>query len=633
MPQRTDLYSILINYTRKNHSPYIDIPVFIDTLEKHARRHAEERPEWTAWTGDTGAKVWADLSRLAAEGKCELKTGDAGTRIFVYHFYTGLIEEAYRSIDEFADRPFPDEVSLQAAIPPDQVRLLYLESDLNAYLEEDRSQPEEPRHAVVKIILPGEAGEILVLADMIPRTLMEAAVLKLRNYLRSHGNKEYLQHKLSIQFPGRESQLKDMLNQVLIRPLDCVRALMASGDFIYYFWAFLCNSIRTDIRKKKDLLAEESAALQAVYLIENLNSFFKTLAVKQREKELAFKELELKLDKPPYLFTLEAIVKFSDSRGIPLLGRFSREELEQYIRTNITEHEENALPELLVLRNGEEGQSFVKKGKLLPLCARLLVDARPKIKKALLKRWVKLLKACRREAAMDNDRDFEKLLSQYTADLSPTLTAVLQDQKLYMVCEELERNQAINESSRLFNNGALIPLSVLLLVKRKELLADARIMLPFWYNLPFIAAILAFFKNLRRRRLQKQEQDTGEAESGEETKTGGEAVRETAQRIIEIYVPQGKTLDSCLEEMASRWSKLLNKKARQNLIEDVNLLIRDRLRHTLRLQHSGKVTITFINTLAAKIQETPSLARISDKNALGVYIQLYIVKLMMNGKI
>ncbi|MDR2185733.1 MAG: hypothetical protein LBO80_08750 [Treponema sp.] len=628
MPQRTELYNILVNYTKKNRSPYVDINAFIDTLGKHAKRRMEEEPEWTVWINDTGAKVWAELSRIAGENKCELRTNESGTHIFMHHFYTDLVKAAYRSIDDSADRPFPDEASLQITIPQDQMRILYLESDFNAYLEESRP-PEKPGNPIVKIILPGDAGGILVLESMIPQTLIDAAMLKLRNYLRSHGNREYLQHKLGIQFPGKENQLKDMFNRILIRPLDCTSAMMTPGDFIYYFWAFLCNSVRTDIKKKKELLSEESAALQAVYIIENLNNFFKTLAVRRREKELAFKELELRLDRSPYLFTLEDIVGFSDSKGVPLLGRFSRDELEHYIRTKITEHEENALPALLVIREKEGGQSFVKKSKLLLLCARLLVDARPKIKKAILKRWSGLLKSYRREAAMDSDREFERLLSQYTAELTPGLTAVLQDQKLYMACEELERNQAINESSRLFNKGVLIPLSVLLLAKRKDLLADARIMLPFWYNLPFITAILAFFKNLKQRRLQKRDADKGEDEAGEEFKDNGEVIR----KIAAVYVPRGKTLDSCLAETASRWSKLLNKKARQNLIEDVNLLVRDRLRHTLRLQHNGKVTINFIDTLADKILETPSFMQISDKNALGVYIRLYIVKLMMNEKI
>ncbi|MDR0654872.1 MAG: hypothetical protein LBG22_01025 [Treponema sp.] len=631
MLQQIELYNILINYTKKNRSPYIDIATFIDVLEKHAKRRAEEQPEWTIWINDTSVKVWDELSRLVKENKCELQTNGSETRIFMYHFYTDLIKAAYQSIDESADRPFPDEVSLQITIPQNQMELLYLQSDFNAYLE--AQSREEPKIPIVKIILPEDAGEILVLDTMIPQTLLDAAMLKLRNYLRSHGNKEYLQHKLSIQFPGKESQLKNMFNQILVRPLDCAGALKASGDFIYYFWAFLCISIKTDIEKKKELLSEESAVLQAVYIIEIMNNFFKTLVVKQRERELAFKELELKLDKPPYLFTLEAIAGFSDGKGIPLLGRFSKEELEQYILAKITEHTENVLPELLIIREGEGGRSFVKKSKFLPLCAKLLVDARPKIKKAVLKRWVKLLKSHRREAAMDSDKEFEKLLSQYTAELTPTLAAILQDQKLYMVFEELERNQAINESFRLFNKGILIPPSMLLLAKRKDLLADARIMLPFWYNFPFIAGIVAFFRNLKQNRLRKKDAGSGEDEAGEEAKDGNEGLQEAARKIVETYVPQGKTLDFCLVEAASRWSKLLDKKARQNLIEDVNLLIRDRLRHTLRLQHNGKVTANFINTLAAKIQETPSLMQISDQNALRIYIQLYIIKLMMNGKI
>jgi hypothetical protein len=628
MPQRTDLYTILNSYANKNRSPHIDITAFIDFLEKYAKRIAGERPEWAVWAEDTGKKVWAELSRLGDEKRCIIRTDDAGTSIVMPRFYAEMVAQAYQSIDNDADLPFPDEKSLAVTIPQDQIRPIHLEADFPSYL----ANPQEAPLPLIRIVFPEDAGEALVLAGMIPHLIMEASLLKVRNYLRSHGNREYFQHKLGAQFQGKENQLRDMFNLILIRPLDCASGIRQSGDFIFYFWAYFCSLVRTDIKKKKERLSEEEAVLQAVYLIECFNAHYKSLAVKSRERELAFKELELHLDRAPFLYTLDQISKFSDNKGVPLLGRYSREDLEAYLRMKTTQGE--TLPDLFIIHGLGDEQWFVKKSKFLALCARLLVEARPKVKKAVSQRWFKILKAYARESAMENDGEFEKLLSRYTAELAPVLTAVLQNRQLYLVYQELERSQAIHESSRLFNKGRLIPLSTLLLVKRKDILADARIMLPFWYTIPFLIAIIAFFKNSRKKQKERAGAEEAAEGAGENrAEPDAEQVQAAALTLAEQFVPPGHTLDSYLDDTASRWSKLLNKKARQNLIDDVNSLIKDRLRHTMRLQNRGRVTAHFINTLAGKIiRETPSLHQISERDALEIYFQLYIIKLLTKVK-
>jgi hypothetical protein len=620
-----NFYSILTAYADKNRSPDIDVGLFIEFLEKYAARHAESQGEWAAWTKDTGRKVWSELSRLVEAKRCTIRSDDGGTHVFLFQFYAELVEQAYASIDNVADIPFPSEDSLRIVIPVEQLRSLRLEADLGSYLEHPQNSP----FPIIKIVFPENAGEALALSTMIPRKLMEAAMLKVRNYLQRRGNKEYFQNKLVPQLQGKESQLKDMLNKALIRPLDCVSDIQQSGDFVFYFWAFFCNLVKNEIRKKKDLLVEEAAVLQAVCLLDFCNNYYKTLTVKLKEKELAIDELERHLGRAPFLYTMEEITRFVDNKGIPLLGQYSREELEAHLKAKTTESPSGALPDLLIIRGPEGEQWFVKKAKLLPLCARFLVEARPRIKKTVSRRWVKILKDYSREPAMDSDVEFEKLLTKYTAELFPTLSVILQDPKLLLVYTELEQIQAIQESSRLFKKGILIPMSVLLLVKRKDLLTDARILLPFWYTVPVLSGIIAFFVNLSKKRRQEKKPQDRKAPPAEAVSGDSEQIRASARELAESLVPQGYTLDAYLAEMAGRWVKLLNNKARQNLLEDVNSLIRDNLRGALRLRQYGRITGAVVESLAVKIiHRTPSLQQLSGKEALHIYIQLYILKLL-----
>jgi hypothetical protein len=635
MPQSADLYDILYSYAKKNNSPYINIGDFVQTLENHARRCAEKEPGWNFWINDTGAKVWSELSRLADEKRCALISNDSGTRVFMYQFYVELIEKAYLTIEDTSEMPFPSEESLNIIIPPAQIRPFNLETDFFECLENSQ----ETLLPVIKIIFPEDAGAALALPNMIPRRLLEAAMLKIRTYLRGHGNKEYIQQEIGYQFGGKEGQLKDQFNQILIRPFECINGMASAGEFSFYFWMFFCNSVKKDIKKKAELLFGDLAALQSVYLIEAANSFFKTRADREKAKAQAFKELERRFDSPPLLYSLEEIVKFSDHKGIPLLGQYSQGDLESYLVDCTTRHGDKELPPMLIIHGLHDEQWFVKKNKLISLCMRLLAEARSKVKKAVSNRWVRLLKSYSREPAMERDDEFEKLLAQYAAKLVPALAAILRDTKLYLVYEEFERTQGMKETAAIFNRGKLIPMDALLLVKRKDLLADARIVLPFWYTLPLFSAVIVFIKGLgRKKRAGKSaEEDDELGEDAAGTEPDGSGVKEAAaaaKKLMKTYVPEGYTLGSYLAELETRWGRLIDKKARRNLVEDVNSLIRDRLRYILRRQHHHRITVNGIKNLSAKIiQDSPVLRQLPEKESLRIYIQLYIVKALAATRI
>ena len=69
MPQKTDLYSVLFSYAKKNQSPRINMETFIFFLEKYSQRVCEDKPEWLIWAKETAPKVWLDVNRLAEEKK------------------------------------------------------------------------------------------------------------------------------------------------------------------------------------------------------------------------------------------------------------------------------------------------------------------------------------------------------------------------------------------------------------------------------------------------------------------------------------------------------------------------------------------------------------------------------------
>jgi hemolysin-activating ACP:hemolysin acyltransferase len=621
MAQDVDLYSILYPYSRKNGSPVIDVESFIGFLQKYAQRLCEEKPEWARWAVDTGPQVWRELNQLQENGKVTVTGTESGQQIFLNLYYAEQVKEAYKNPDNDADMPFPDEHFLDISIPSSQLKPLDVSVDLPAFLKE----PQTTALPIIKLVFPDNRGEALALAPMIPFAILETSLIKVRNYLLKHGNREYIQHKLAPQLIGKEDHLRELMDQVMTRPLNCINDMKEGREAAFYFWAYFCNQVRRDLASKKELLADEYGTLQAVYLIEVCSSFFKARAAKAKEIELAFKNFELELEKPPYYFSREAIAKFKDNKGIPLLGRYTQEGLEAYIKKRISEPPTpDELPELLYFRTGDGANWLVKKSKLLPLCARLFAETRPVVIKSISKRWKKLLLNFMREPAMEENREFENLVLRYVEEYAPVLTALLQDHRLYLVHEELQRNKGVAESSKLFNKNELLPLRVLLLIKRKELLSDVKLLLPFWYTIPIISHIIAFFQNLGKKKRTQNEDESSESSQIENIRKDLQnAARESEAHLV----PDGHTLDSYLEELSQRWGNLLNKQAKDNLVEDVNALVRDKLRHMLHFQKN--VNRDTLDKMTGSIMDTSTgLRKISEQNYLFLYVKLYLVKLL-----
>ena len=630
MAQRTDLHTILISYANKNNSPYIDITTFLEFLQKYARRHSEEQPEWLKWAHDTSTKFWAEIAVLVEDDKCELLTDTEQGRVYMPHYYMELLKKSYQNADEDADLPFPSEESLRITLPEGQIWFLNSENDIMTYLEghQDSDIP------IIKINFPDEAGSALVLPEMIPRQLTEMAILKIRNYLRKGGNKEYSLRKLTPQLQGKEAYLRDQLNQILTRPLDCYNGIKDGGELSFLFWAHFCILIKNDIKKIKERLPEDNAVSQSGFIISSVGTYFKNQAVKKREADLAFNSLENHLGKPPYLYTLEQILKFTNAKGVLLLGQYNDDELQAWLRKKTTESENEELPVLLIFEGLKGERYFIHKSKMLSLATRLLAEARGKIKDELNKHWRRLLMDFQQEPAMENDREFEKSLKNLAGRLCPMLTSLLEDPKLLLSYDEMEKSQnGIPLAAKIFEKGKLLSYSDLLLLRRKEILTDAKLILPIWYSIPVISAIIAFFYKLSKRKKAFRIADAGEEEeqNAQEDKGRSREIRNAAGELELTLVPSGYTLDSYLEELETRWSRLIDKKARENLIEDVKSLIKDNLRQNLKLSKHFGLTQENISQMASNIvTRTPTLASLSGRDSLILYSELYLIKLLQS---
>jgi len=647
MGRELDVYQLVRSFAHKNALTEIDYRSFADACQRQARQSVTADPLFRDLAINPDTVLIPRLFLVAKDRKLALEMAGNDIRTIVLpERYSDAFFQEYRRIEENPDVPFPDEESLRLIVPPEWIQTVALDTDLGTVSEKGES----PLVPLYRLLFPDNQRPIVVPSAYVPDKLLECAVLKVRQYLRRGGNKDYIQNKLLYAFSAKEIQLKEALGAILTKPFEAIAELQrSSSDFIFPFWAYLTSHLKKDLDKKTDKTAEDLAVCQAASLCEFYANHYKGKAQRLVDLEAAFKTLDQSLRKPPYSYTIEDVLAFRDAKGQPLLGKYSREDLEARLREQTTKGDPSRLPELLVVATGQGRRSYVAKDRLFPLALRLIGEARADLRSRLLDQWRRVLEDFRKSPAMEDDGAYAAELALLVQSRFPLLDALVQEGFLPLVYDELAmRNEAPPDLDHLFYKGALVPMDELLDLPRKVLLSDAKMLLPFWYSVPVLAALVRFVRRLggaERREAGSEKRKSalsavpkvqaGAAPKAESANGAGAPAKDrrvefsqAAAAVARELVPSGYSPDEYLRELEGRWNTLLNPAAKANLTEDVNSLVRDYLRGVLRTMRAGAFTTERVRGLAATLADSPTLLKIKNHAALELYIQLYMVKVL-----
>ena len=110
-----------------------------------------------------------------------------------------------------------------------------------------------------------------------------------------------------------------------------------------------------------------------------------------------------------------------------------------------------------------------------------------------------------------------------------------------------------------------------------------------------------------------------------------EAVIEAARNVTAELVPYGSSIDRELDSYLKLWNKMITKEAHASLTEDVNSLIRDYTRKVMRTISASTFTADRVRSLAEALVKTPNMQKIKENEALTMYVELYILRLLSNS--
>jgi hypothetical protein len=418
----------------------------------------------------------------------------------------------------------------------------------------------------------------------------------------------------------------------MTRPYDAIEELKkSSSDFTFSFWAYLSSHLKKDLDKKTDLSPEDTSIYQAIVICEIFSNWYKGKAQRIIDLEIAYKALETNLRKPPYYFSFDEILDFKDAKGGPLLGKFSREELEAWLKEATTGAKAGLLPEYLIVATGKGRRSYIAKDRLFQLVLRLIGEARVDIKARVITQWKQVLEDFGSLPAMDDDKAYRRVLSALVEERLPLLDALLKDRLLSFVRDELSKGgQTSTDIDRFFSHGELSPIDELLDMPRKTMTVDAKMLLPFWYSIPILRAIARLFlkKKVKTTKGKKQpekkasEESTPPSAAKDRKQDFAKAAKEIANRLL----PSGMSMEEYLRELEGRWNTMLSNDAKKNLTEDVNSLVRDYLRRTLRTMKVSSFNLERVKGMASNLANTPTLLKMKNHAALELYIEVYILR-------
>ncbi len=636
MATPTELSVLLRLYTSKLNSPTISIAEFCEYLQKYARHYIQDTPELVKYLDDTLTVVTKELEELETTSKVFLSTDNKGKKfVFVPHFYIDRMVQRYRELEDHPEIPFPLASEIPSGFPPAILKPVYITSDFLTLMENG----ERTNAYLNQLLFPDETPPIVFPASISPEKLLVLSMAKIRLFLHKDESRDYIQKRMMVANPGKEMSIKNHLVQFQTRPTESLRSLKHSGE-AFLFWSFMCSFIRQDYIKKAEKTPEENSLIQAVYITEYLNNFYKNKAQQDLQRETALKNLELSFQKSPYYFDMETISRFTDSRGVPLLGQYKNTDLESFIKEKTTEAGFDTLPYILVFKTEKRNRYFVLKDKIYPLVLRMSNESRKIIKEAITREWYQLLSNYRQEDAMKNQPDFERKIEGVCRTAAPILHAVLNASFIALLSlENGGKNSEEPNGFKMFDHGHLLSYSELLMLNRQELLTDTRILLPFWYTVPILSAIFAFFHRAAKtsqvtkpaaKKIVHTEKEKPEEEGQDGKQQRKVALKKAVAAIETKLVPSESTLAAEIKTQRDNWNRTLDTQSKENLTEDVNSLIRDYIRRILKTLKASTFDLARVENLANTLVDTPGLVKIKNRDALLAYVELYILHLIKN---
>ncbi len=622
MMTHLSLLQIIRSYSVKKNDSNVLLQELTDYVRRYAKHYLQQRPDLVQYIEITNEELLEIIKTFEEEGILSVSVNKKNVLIFVPYFYIESIDKIYQDIERREDVPFPLASDLPASFPKQLIRKITFDDEFM------HLNPEDGNDFVYLLVFSGSAKSILFPARYTADNIFLLCIKKIQLYFRKDETRDYLQKRLLIANPSKDSTVRSFVMKLQSRDMGVIRSIKGAEDS-YLLWGQLCAFIKQDIEKKNEKLPEEESLLAAVSVVDFLNNYYRGAHQKDMQKQTALKNLNLAFQRPPYYFTIKNITDFVDSRGIPLLGQYDQEDLTNYLQSKTSICENFSVPDILTFRNSTGERFYVYADKVIPLLISLVTECRSQVKDACVAKWVQLLRNFRQDVAMRNNEAFNRFIKEMCEAEANNLYAILNASFMSaLVLDKKINDIQAGEIARLYPDGKQASYSDILMLNRIELLNDAKILLPFYYTLPVISSIIAFFVGRKKEPKTENKKEEQDRKTTKKVLKPKKTYKDVVASLSKEMLPQGLSMEEALQYYLDLWNTNLNEKLRNNLTEDVNSFIRDYIRGIQRTLPVSSVDKRRVEQLAETVVHTNSLSKIKDKKAFKAYTEIYILKVI-----
>lgn len=628
-----ELLVLLRTFAVRNRSATIDLRQFLAAMPKGQAQPAEV---------DAGVVELAEKSALVV-------STEAGRprMVSLPDFHVIALVDLYRQLSMDAVRPFPKEETAPVPVPAGELIRADVKSQLGALL--DTSGP--GMKGIVKLEFPEGIDSLIVPQECVGTDLIDVAVAKISRYLQEGKNASYSESKLAGLMRGNAPLVHQSMEDVVTRPKKAAASVFSPSDLSFRFWTHLSNLVLQDIRAKSEKTDLDQGACQAAYILGY--AVFHKKGTVQREQEWAAdrKLLEQQVRKPPFIFGYQDLYNLTDEKGVTYVKKHSQDFIHTFLKEKTKQVAEEAIPYLVrVHAAAQKKDYFLQRDFIVPVYLKKLGEAAEELRGVYVQEWTEEMRQDRTPPVSRSDVPFRRDAEIRVKQGYPLLAALSNGGLLHAAGEATKLSDAAKaELGKCFAvENILRPFDELLGLSRAQLLKNVRMYLPFWMTVPVLSGVLRIFRRMSRggkgerkaesekkppavRPAQTETAKAVQSAPGEDSKsahTKGDLLRyrRSIQSLVAQYVPKGKTVDAMLSELAEKWNPLYASEQKQNLVEDVNSLVRDFLRPVRRSFLTRPPDLKRIHALAEQLSTSKSLAKIKKRDVLMRYIELYMVR-------
>jgi len=628
-----ELLVLLRTFALQNRSATVDLHQFLAAMPKGQVQPAE---------------VDAAVAELVEKSALVVSTeGGKPRQVSLSDFHVTALVDVYRQLSMDAIRPFPKEDTAPVPVPAGQLIKADVKSQLGALL--DTSGP--GMKGIVKLEFPEGVDSLIVPQECVGTELIDVAVAKISRHLQEGKNASYSESKLAGLMRGNAPLVHQSMEDVVTRPKKAANSVLSPSDFSFRFWTHLSNLILQDIRAKSEKTDLDHGACQAAYILGY--TVFHRKGTVQREQEWAAdrKNLEQQVRKPPFVFGFQDLYDLKDEKGVTYVKKHSQDFIHSFLKEKTKQVGEEPIPYLVrVHAAAQKKDYFLQRDFIVPVFLKKLGEASEEIRSAYVQEWTDEMRQDRTPGVSKSDSSFRRDTEIRVKQGYPLLAALSNGNLLFAAGAATKLSEAAKEElGKCFAvENILRPFDELLGLSRALLLKNARMYLPFWMTVPILSGVLRIFRRLSRggkgeRKVEPEKKpiafrpaptetakvvQPAPVEAAKSTHTKGDLLRyrRSIQSLLVQYVPKGKSIEATLTELAEKWNPLYASVQKQNLVEDVNSLVRDFLRPVRRSFLARPPDLKRIHALAEQLSTSQSLAKIKKRDFLMRYIELYMVR-------